>query len=94
MKLIQASPETHLETISGLIQEYVELLHQCAEQEFGVRFDLMQVQQMFLDSPTFFTVSHSLYESRGFEYIGPYQGSEAAATQPDLFVFMELALRV
>jgi N-acetylglutamate synthase-like GNAT family acetyltransferase len=44
-----------------------------------------------LDSPKFSTISHGLYQSRGFQYIQPYQGSEVA-TWAEYFVFMELVL--
>ncbi len=44
-----------------------------------------------LDSPKAFSASHNLYQSRGFQFVDPYPGSEGAA-QADLFVFMELVL--
>ena len=44
-----------------------------------------------LDSPKFSTVSHGLYQSRGFQTIEPYPGSEVAMWA-EYFVFMELVL--
>ena len=44
-----------------------------------------------LDSPKFSTISHGLYQSRGFQSIEPYPGSEVAA-YAQYFVFMELVL--
>lgn len=45
-----------------------------------------------LDSPKFSIAAHRLYQSMGFQFIGPYPGSDSAQTQPDLVVYMELVL--
>jgi GNAT superfamily N-acetyltransferase len=45
-----------------------------------------------LDSPNFSVEAHCLYQSMGFQLIEPYQGSEGAAAQADLVVYMELIL--
>lgn len=48
--------------------------------------------KIYLDSPKFFTISHKMYQSRGFQSIEPYPGSEGAGIAPDLWVYMELVL--
>jgi len=53
---------------------------------------LMGFTKIRLDSPKVLTISHCLYQSRGFKYIEPYPGSEGAEFNKDLFVYMELVL--
>jgi len=45
-----------------------------------------------LDSPKFSIEAHGLYQSMGFRFIEPYQGSEGAEAGADLAVYMELVL--
>lgn len=48
--------------------------------------------QVLLDSPKLSTAAHKLYQSRGFQLIAPYPGSEGAAIQPEWWVYMQLVL--
>jgi len=45
-----------------------------------------------LDSPKFSIEAHRLYQSRGFQFIESYQGSEGARAQADQVMYMELVL--
>jgi hypothetical protein len=46
-----------------------------------------------LDSPKFPTASYGLYQSRGFQPIQRYPGSEVGEEHAHLLVYMELDLR-
>lgn len=52
----------------------------------------MGQSKICLDSPKLSTVAHALYLSRGFQFTRPYPGSEGAAIDPGLWVYMELVL--
>jgi len=53
---------------------------------------LIGYSKIRLDSPKISVDAHGLYQSRGFQYIDAYEGSEAAKTVPDFAVYMELVL--
>ncbi|HSQ16842.1 MAG TPA: GNAT family N-acetyltransferase [Anaerolineales bacterium] len=165
LQLIQVTSDEQITHVYQLFREYVQLLHETANQEYGISIDVDSILNMFmkgiddfypprgriylakynfeiagvgclkqleddvgeikrmfvrseyrrkgigkevldrlitdaraigytkirLDSPKAFSPSHALYQSRGFQYIEPYPGSEGAA-QADLFVFMEFVL--
>jgi len=167
LQLIQVMSDEQNSHVRQLFSEYVQLLNEIANQEYGISVDVAPVLQMFmtqiddyypphgriylaiydgeiagigclkqlgddigeikrmfvkpeyrrkgigkeildqlitdacsigytkihLDSPKFFTISHRLYQSRGFAYIEPYQGSEGGEAQAELFLYMELDLK-